>query len=65
MVLSPDPDMIFDPSGENTTEEIQSPPRMGGRTSMPVLASQTRVVLSDDPEMTLDPSSENATELTR
>jgi uncharacterized protein YfaA (DUF2138 family) len=63
MVLSADPEMILDPSGENATEEIQSSwPRRGGSISMPVLASQTRMVLSSDPEMILDPSGENATE---
>ena len=65
MVLSPDPEMIFDPSDENATEEIQrSWPRRGGSISIPVLASQTRMVLSSDPEMILDPSGENPTDLT-
>ena len=63
MVLSADPEMILDPSGENATEVIEpSWPRRGGSISMPVLASQTRMVLSCDPKMILDPLSENATE---
>src|SRR5882762_4658019 len=63
MVLSLDPETIWDPSGENPTERIQkSWPRKGGRISTPVLASQTRMVLSSDPEIILDPSGENATE---
>ena len=63
MLLSYDPEMVLDPSGENATEAIQlSWPRSGGSISMPVLASQTRMVLSEDPEMFWDPSGENATE---
>ena len=65
MVLSYDPEMIFDPSGENATEIIMEPwPRRGGSILIPVLASQTRMVLSEDSEMILDPSDEKATELT-
>jgi len=57
MVLSPDPETILDPSGENATELMKlSWPRRGGSISMPVLASQTRMVLSSDPETILDPS---------
>ena len=59
-----DPETILDPSGENATEYIESLwPRRGGSISMPVFASQTRMVTSEDPEMILDPSGENATEL--
>jgi hypothetical protein len=63
MVLSPDPEIILDPSGENATEKTEKLwPRRGESTSAPVIASQTRTVLSYDPEMILDPSGENATE---
>ncbi len=61
MVLSPEPEMILDPSGEDATERIvPSWPRRGGSLSTPVLESQTRTVVSLDPEMILDPSGENA-----
>ena len=63
IVLSEDPEVIFDPSGENATENITpSWPRRGGSISVPVLASKTRMVLSEDPKMIFDPSGENAME---
>ena len=62
IVLSNDPEMILDPSGENATDKMElSWPRRGGSIVMPVLASQTRMVLLFDAEMILDPSGEIAT----
>ena len=63
MVLSSDPETIWDELDENATELTEpSWPCNGGSISTPVLASQIRIVLSRDPEMTLDPSVENATD---
>ena len=65
IVSSSEPEMIFDPLGEKTTERMESSwPRRGGSISMPMLASHTLMVLSSDPEMIFDPSGDNATELT-
>ena len=63
-VLSSDPEMTFDPSGENATDVTISSCRKGGSILAPVLAPQTRMVLSYNPETILDPSGENAMEVT-
>ena len=64
-VLSPDPDTMRDPSGENDTEYTQPVwPSSGPRTPSPDTASHTRTVSSSDPDTMRDPSGENDTEHT-
>ena len=66
IVLSSEPDKIYQPSCENATELTPRVcPRKGPDNSPPVLASQTLIVLSCEPDTIRLPSFEKATERTR
>ncbi len=65
MVLSPDPEIIYFPSGEKQTEAtpLSCPYRVCD--TYPVYESQILMVLSPDPEIIYFPSGEKQTEVTQ
>jgi hypothetical protein len=65
MVVSEDPDAIFDPSAEKATQSTErSWPSSGGSSLTPMLASHARIVASPDLDTIIDPSGESATQET-
>ena len=64
MLLSHDPEIIREPSGENATDKTGSLCPRRVVIAVPVFASQSRTVQSCDPEAIRVPSGENATALT-